>query len=90
MKMLRIVSKRAGFRRCGVAHPDSPVDHPLDRFTKEQRKVLEAEPMLIVMEVEVKEAAPAKGGKSGGKSGGKATEAAPADPGSEPGDDKNT
>lgn len=49
--MIRITSKQANFRRCGVAHPATPVDYPDDRFTKEQIKILKAEPMLFVQEL---------------------------------------
>lgn len=48
---IRIVSKVAGFRRCGIEHPDKPVVYPDTRFTKEQLAMLKAEPMLIVDEV---------------------------------------
>ncbi|MHB1059816.1 MAG: HI1506-related protein [Rhodanobacter sp.] len=50
--MLRITAKRDGFRRCGVAHPAQPIDHPADRFTGEQTEILKAEPMLVVTEIE--------------------------------------
>lgn len=49
--MIRITSKRDGFRRCGITHPASPVEYPEDHFSKEELKVLKAEPMLIVEEV---------------------------------------
>lgn len=48
---IKIISKRAGFRRCGIEHPDTPVIYPNDRFTPEQLKQLKAEPMLIVEEI---------------------------------------
>jgi hypothetical protein len=48
---LRITSKRAGFRRCGVEHPATPVTYPDGRFTVEQVARLKAEPMLVVEEV---------------------------------------
>lgn len=65
MKAIRIISKRPGFRRAGIAHPDSPVDHPIDRFTKEQVEQLKAEPTLVVMEVDLPDPAeePAGAGK---------------------------
>lgn len=47
-KTLRITAKRPGFRRCGVAHPDQPVDHAADDFTWEQIERLKADPMLVV------------------------------------------
>lgn len=46
--MIRITSKKNGFRRCGVEHPSSPTLYSDDHFTKEQLKQLEDEPMLIV------------------------------------------
>jgi hypothetical protein len=48
--MIRITSKREGFRRCGVAHSATPTDWPADRWSPEQRARLQAEPMLIVVE----------------------------------------
>jgi len=46
--MVRIRSKKNGFRRCGVAHPEKPVDYPDEKFTKGQLAILNAEPMLVV------------------------------------------
>jgi len=46
--MIRITSKRAGFRRCGMPHPKEPVDYSDDRFSKKELEILEAETMLIV------------------------------------------
>lgn len=46
--MIRITSKQAGFRRCGVAHPAAPTDHADNTFTAAQLKQLQAEPMLVV------------------------------------------
>lgn len=46
--MIIIESKRHNFRRCGIAHPSDAVDYPDDRFTPEELKILQAEPMLIV------------------------------------------
>lgn len=57
--ILRITAKRAGFRKAGIPHPASPVDHPIERFTPEQVAGLEAEPWLVVQRIEVDEA-PAK------------------------------
>lgn len=48
MKVIRICAKRNGFRRAGIAHPDTPVEHPIKRFTPEQMERLAHEPMLIV------------------------------------------
>jgi hypothetical protein len=52
-KGIRIVAKKDGFRRCGVAHSAAPVIHALDRFDKDQLKALKAEPMLVVDEVDM-------------------------------------
>lgn len=69
---IKIISKRAGFRRCGIEHPDKPVIHPAGTFTEEQLAQLEAEPMLIVEEVPDEPAKTADDGKGkGGKADGK-------------------
>ena len=49
--MIRITSRNDKFRRCGVAHPKGPVDHPDGRFTADELAVLRAEPMLTVVDV---------------------------------------
>lgn len=46
--MIRIRSKRHNFRRCGMPHPKGPAEYPDGRFTEEEVKILQAEPMLIV------------------------------------------
>jgi hypothetical protein len=46
-----ITAKRDGFRRCGLAHPASPVEHKDGAFTAEQLAILKAEPMLVVQEM---------------------------------------
>jgi hypothetical protein len=43
-----ITSKKAGFRRCGIAHPSTRVEYPDSTFTAEQIKTLQGEPMLVV------------------------------------------
>ncbi|OBU12170.1 HI1506-related protein [Morganella psychrotolerans] len=43
-----ITAKVSGFRRCGIAHPDTATTYPDDRFTKVQLDELRAEPMLVV------------------------------------------
>jgi hypothetical protein len=48
---LKIISKKDGFRRCGIAHPAAPVIYPDGKFTPEQIAILKAEPMLIVEEI---------------------------------------
>lgn len=49
--MIRIISKKEGFRRCGIAHTGTPTDYPNDRFSKKELAALKAEPMLIVQEI---------------------------------------
>lgn len=46
--MIRIISKKDGFRRCGVAHPETATDYDDDKFTKKELERLKNEPMLIV------------------------------------------
>lgn len=50
--MIQIVSKKEGFRRCGVAHAKGPVDYPDGHWTEEQLTALKAEPMLVVTFIE--------------------------------------
>lgn len=50
-QILRITSRRAGFRRCGVAHPAVATHHSRSRWSAEEVDQLKAEPMLIVEEV---------------------------------------
>lgn len=45
---IRITSKRAGFRRCGMPHPAEPTVYPDGRWTEEEMERLRAEPMLVV------------------------------------------
>lgn len=52
-KIVTITSKRDGFRRCGIAHSGT-VEHPADKFTKEQLAALQAEPLLVVSVAEGK------------------------------------
>lgn len=47
--MIRIVSRKEGFRRCGVAHSVAPTDHPDDRFTAAELERLIEDPMLVVV-----------------------------------------
>lgn len=51
--MIRITSRKDGFRRCGIAHTKEPVEYPDDRFSEEGLEILKAEPMLIVDTAEV-------------------------------------
>ncbi len=46
--MIRIVSKRDGFRRCGIAHTVAATEYPDDFFDEGQLQALEAEPMLEI------------------------------------------
>ncbi|MEQ8585243.1 MAG: HI1506-related protein [Thalassobaculaceae bacterium] len=52
MNILRILSKKPGFRRAGIAHPDTPMIYPADRFTEKQLDLLRGEPKLDVIETE--------------------------------------
>ena len=52
-QILRITSRRAGFRRCGAAHLAVATDHARTRWSAEEIEQLKAEPMLIVEEVDV-------------------------------------
>lgn len=53
---IRITSAIAGFRRAGVAHPAEPTDYPDDHFSAKQLQQLEAEPRLVVEQIEDPEA----------------------------------
>lgn len=46
--MIRIISKKDGFRRCGIAHAKAPVEYPNARFTADEILALRADPMLEV------------------------------------------
>ncbi len=48
MKVVRIISTVAGFRRAGLEHPTRAVDHRADEITPEQLAALKAEPRLVV------------------------------------------
>lgn len=49
--MIRIKSKKDGFRRCGVAHPSTETTYPDNRFSEKELEILKAEPMLLVEEI---------------------------------------
>lgn len=53
---IRITSTIAGFRRAGVAHPTEPTVYPDDHFSAKQLQQLEAEPRLVVEQIEDPEA----------------------------------
>jgi len=61
--MIRITSKRDGFRRCGIAHSQTPTEYKDDQFTKEQLDALKAEPMLTVTEIKEQNSGITKGKK---------------------------
>jgi Mu-like prophage FluMu N-terminal domain len=46
--MIKIISKKDGFRRCGVAHTEAPTEYPDDAFSDDQLEILMGEPMLVV------------------------------------------
>ncbi len=50
---VRIISKREGFRRGGIAHPETATFYELDRFSKAELEALTKEPMLVVDIVDV-------------------------------------
>jgi len=47
-RTIRIAAKRDGFRRAGLSHPKSPVDHLVETFTPDQVEQLLGEPGLRV------------------------------------------
>lgn len=53
LTILRITAKRDGRRRAGIDHPASPVDHPLDVFSKGQIEQLKSDDLLVVQELEI-------------------------------------
>lgn len=62
---IKVIPKRAGFRRAGYAFPEEGLTFRLSELTDEQLAQLENEPMLVVVPVEVEtpatdEADPAK------------------------------
>ena len=54
---IQIVSKKDGFRRCGIPHSSSPTIYADGHFNKEEIKILTSEPMLVVTEVDKEEEA---------------------------------
>jgi hypothetical protein len=67
---VRITSRKAGFRRCGVAHPAQPVTYPTGKFSDQELARLKAEPMLIVDELPDPDPAAGGGEGPGGDAGG--------------------
>lgn len=56
--MIRIKNKKAGFRRCGIAHPADAVEYSNDQFTPAELAILQAEPMLVVEVISKKQPEP--------------------------------
>lgn len=56
-KALKVVPKRAGFRRAGYAFPDGETVIPLKELTDEQYAQLTNEPMLVTFLVDAEEPA---------------------------------
>lgn len=56
-KALKVVPKRAGFRRAGHAFPDGETVIPLGELTDEQYAQLTNEPMLVTFLVDIESAA---------------------------------
>jgi len=71
---LRITARRDGFRRAGIEHGASPVDHPLASLSKAQIAQLKAEPALVVVEVEIDDPDAAEPAKPAATRGGAKTE----------------
>ena len=46
--MIKIKSRREGFRRCSMAHSTQWKEYPNNHFSKAEKEILKAEPMLIV------------------------------------------
>ena len=45
---VRITARRAGFRRCGIAHAATPTDYPAGHWSPAELDMLVAEPELQV------------------------------------------
>lgn len=58
--MIKIRSRKDGFRRCGLSHSSQWVEHPDDRFSEEELEILKNEPMLQVEIVRPPEKKPKK------------------------------
>jgi hypothetical protein len=67
LKIIRITAKKDGFRRAGMVHPTTATDYPAKEITAEQLKILMAEPLLVVQELELPDDPKGAGGKPGGK-----------------------
>ena len=66
--IVRIKSKRDGYRRCGISHPRLATDHPAERFTESMLAKLQADPVLTVelIDGELPGPAPEGTGQGGG------------------------
>ena len=66
--IVRIKSKRDGYRRCGISHPRLATDHPAERFTESMLAKLQADPVLTVelIDGEMPTPAPESAGQGGG------------------------
>jgi hypothetical protein len=51
LNVIRITSKKEGFRRCGMAHSKAAVEYTSGKFTPEELDALKAEPMLVVEDI---------------------------------------
>jgi len=51
---IRITSSIPGFRRAGIAHPNTPTEYPVSDFSEAQLAQLDAEPRLAVEFITVK------------------------------------
>ena len=60
---IKVIPKRAGFRRAGYAFPEEGLTIRLSELTGEQLAQLENEPMLVVIPVEVEAPATADAAK---------------------------
>lgn len=66
--MITITSKKEGFRRCGIAHSQTPTSYPDDQFSAEELQALKEESMLVVtVEAEDTKGGKAKNAPDGGK-----------------------
>lgn len=70
--IVRIKSKRDGYRRCGISHPRLATDHPAERFTESMLAKLQADPVLTVelLDGELPGPAPESAGPGGGSESG--------------------
>ena len=78
--MITIISKKEGFRRCGIAHSTAPTTYPDDKFTKEELAALQDEPMLTVVFSEGEPSEKNRKGKEAKAAPAADQKAAPAEP----------